>query len=67
VHSDSHTPVPRVGSGAKLGEGSTQRVYVCEGVSLVPNYEVHEVKEPDLIVVMSQCHCDGLVLLLKQG
>ena len=37
VHSDGHTQVPRVGSRAKLGEGSTQRI-VCEGVNLAPNF-----------------------------
>ena len=31
-------PVPCVGSRAKLGEGSTQRVSVCEGVNLAQNF-----------------------------
>ena len=38
MHSDGHTAVPRVGAHAKLGEGSTQRVSVCEGVNLAPNF-----------------------------
>ena len=37
VHSNGHTLVPRVGSRAKLSEGSTQRVSVCEGVNLALN------------------------------
>ena len=37
MHSNDHTLVPRVGSRAKLSEGSTQRVSVCEGVNLALN------------------------------
>ena len=37
VHSNGHTQVLRVGSHAKLSEGSTQRVSVCKVVNLAPN------------------------------
>ena len=42
VHSNGHTPVHRVGSRTKLGEGSTQKVYVCDVVYLRLRHNVHE-------------------------
>ena len=36
VHGIGHTLVNRVGSRAKLDEGSTQKVSACDGVHLAP-------------------------------
>ena len=44
VHGIGHTLVNRVGSRAKLDEGSTRKVSTCDGVHL-QNFQVHEVDE----------------------
>ena len=66
MHNNGHTQVPRVGSCAKLGEGSTQSVSVCEGVNLAPFFEGHKVNEPDLIVVMNR-QIKGVIVGHHQG
>lgn len=70
MHGNGHTPVPRVGSRAKLGEGSTQRVSVCDGVCLAPNVlktNVHEVSNPDHDLHTYHEAMEGVIVRHYQG
>lgn len=42
VHGNGHTPVNRVDSRAKLGEGSTWRDSMCDGVCQAPPFKCTE-------------------------